>query len=425
MDGIINELVFEDDDYQFYIQLFMLVLGFAAFFSPPRNPSVFQQRCCWDECTDLHSKRRTLKRRLRMSHESFDRLLALICEDLVVNELMAGPRGGAIIPELCLFCTLRWLAGASYLDICDIAGISTSSFYRVVWKTVTDTCRCEALDIVFPQTNKQLERAMVGFASISDNCAIKNCVGVVDGYLLRIKVPKKKEVGNVKNYFSGHYQCYGVNMQAVADHHSRFIYFSVAAPGKTGDRDALQMCSLHELLVKLPFGLCVIGDPAYEASEHMVTMCSHGDRMVPDYDNFNFYASQCRIRIEMAFGVMQQKWGILQRPIGCSQSNLKWLAQAIARLHNCVVNERLKSKGEAEFAVADDSAVSLTEGTGTGIAYVACVPHDANGDPIEIPDVYGSSLFRGYSEVRERMVRRVKRLQLTRPSANRIVKTND
>lgn len=58
-----------------------------------------------------------------MSEESFDKLLSYIRHDLVENEMMANPRGGAIIPEIRLFCTLRRLAGGSYLDICDITGI--------------------------------------------------------------------------------------------------------------------------------------------------------------------------------------------------------------------------------------------------------------------------------------------------------------
>jgi hypothetical protein len=32
-------------------------------------------------------------------------------------------------------------------------------------------------------------------------------------------------------------------------------------------------------------------------------------------DTFNFFASQLHIRIEMVFGMMVKKWGILQRPV--------------------------------------------------------------------------------------------------------------
>ena len=178
-----------------------------------------------------------------MSKQSFDKLLEMgIHDQLAVNELQANLRGGPIIPELCMYCTIRYLAGGSYLDICDVAGISKSSFYRIVWKTMKIINSTPSLDIIFPQTAAEVQTAMNGFTMISMGAAIINCVGVIDGYLLRIKVPSKEEAGNVRSYFSGHYQCYGVNIQAVADHWSRFTYIGLAAPGVTADRDALEQC---------------------------------------------------------------------------------------------------------------------------------------------------------------------------------------
>ena len=166
-----------------------------------------------------------------MEKESFDRLLALIYHELLVKEQYASMRGGSIIPELCLYCTIRWLAGGSYLDIMDIAGISQASFYRVIWKTIIAIVQCPELSLQWPMFPVQVQDNIGGFASISFNQAINNCVGVVDGYLARIRVPSKREVGNVRSFFSGHYQCYGVNCQGVADHHCCFIHFAVAGPG--------------------------------------------------------------------------------------------------------------------------------------------------------------------------------------------------
>jgi DDE superfamily endonuclease len=209
----------------------------------PRSHSVIEQRLLWDDYCARHQQRGTLMRRLRMRKDSFDKLVVLLEEDLAVNDKAANKRGGAIIPELCLYCTLRYLAGGSYLDICDIAGISQSSFYRVVWKSITALVKCNALRITFPKTTEEIESATAGFASVSTEQAITNCVGVVDGYLLRIKVPARKEAKNVRAFFSGHYQCYGINIQAATDHQSRFIFLSFAAPGVTGDRTAIKQCS--------------------------------------------------------------------------------------------------------------------------------------------------------------------------------------
>ena len=45
------------------------------------------------------------------------------------------------------------------------------------------------LNIHFPQTGAEILAAMNNFTEISMGAAISNCVGAIDGYLCRIKVP--------------------------------------------------------------------------------------------------------------------------------------------------------------------------------------------------------------------------------------------
>ena len=52
-----------------------------------------------------------------MDIESFYLLLSFVHDALQVDEAKAASRGGMIIPELCLYCMLCYLAGASYLDV--------------------------------------------------------------------------------------------------------------------------------------------------------------------------------------------------------------------------------------------------------------------------------------------------------------------
>ena len=49
----------------------------------------------------------------------------------------------------------------------------------------------------------------------------------------------------------------------IMDHHCRFLYLAVAAPGSTGDNDAIHQISLFSRIEKLPLGYCIIGDAAY------------------------------------------------------------------------------------------------------------------------------------------------------------------
>jgi hypothetical protein len=149
-----------------------------------------------------------------------------------------------------------------------------------------------------------------------------------------------------------------VNVQAACDHNCRFQFIGVAGPGVMGDRDAIKEIPLAQLIDKLPGLYCVIGDCAYTASEHLVPIFGGGHAMIRKNDNFNFYASQLRIRIEMAFGVMVKKWSILQHPLTNKLINLKSIVITIGILHNFCINERLKSEIEEQVFTPRDYELS-------------------------------------------------------------------
>jgi DDE superfamily endonuclease len=368
-----------------------------------RAPALFEQRMAWDKILDTHGDTQRFTRHLRMTKESFMRLLEYIKDDLLVDESQASRRGGVILPEICLYCTIRYLAGGIYSDICLFAGISQPSFYRVVWKTMKALCLCQELRIVFPQSEEECAEAAEAFTTLSTGDAITNCVSCCDGYLLVINTPNKDAVNNVRSYFSGHYQRNGVNVQAACDHLSRFTYFAVAGPGVMGDDQAsTKECDLRKLIEQLPPGYVVIGDAAYKTSEHLVCMYHGHDRKNKDYDNFNFYASQLRIRIEMAFGLMYKKWGILWRPVQVKMERVKILALTIATLHNYCIDERIR------LHESDDPARRDTiTGRGLNESYYESV--DVSLQRQSLP-VFGMSM------IRESMVNRIKILGLIRPS---------
>ena len=147
-------------DMETIFQVVLFVVGIMSVMQEPRNPSLYEQRIAFDSYSERHEQRNTFKRRLRMSKSSFDKLLSFIKEDLMVNETKANMRGGSILPEVCLFCTLRWLAGGSYLDICDITGISRGSFYRVLWKTIFAICRAKELELRWPESQFELQQVV-------------------------------------------------------------------------------------------------------------------------------------------------------------------------------------------------------------------------------------------------------------------------
>ena len=213
-------------------------------------------------------------RMYRMEHASFVKLCGMIEPLLERNNRKAKARWGGqfvITTEIALHCLLRYLAGGSYLDIRLSAGISTPSFFRIIHACIRAIQRCEDLSFSFPSTDEELQKIADGFRALSTKEVINGCVGCVDGLLLKVRTPSSKEVGNVKAFFSGHYQTYGINVQAACDSKCRFISVCVAAPGGCNDIAAFRKSPLHELVKNLPMGKYIIGDNAYCCSEHLLT----------------------------------------------------------------------------------------------------------------------------------------------------------
>jgi DDE superfamily endonuclease len=346
--------------YDWYTRLVIMTGILISSTGTPRNPPLFIQKLKWqDYINKFNNNVHFIKCHLRMTLKSFYKLLSYIKDGLLVDEHRASCRGGAILPKICLFCTLQWLAGGSYLDIFTLTGVSIASFYRIVCKTLRLIVNWNELQIKLPQNEAECKQSADGFQSISTKAAITNCIGVIDGYLLRIYTPTKADAGNVRSYFSGHYQCHGINVQAICDHHSRFTFVSVAAPGSVNDQDAIQENSLLATLDKLPKVFVIIGDAAYAPSNRIVPMFYGINKNDLQCDNFNLYASQCRIRIEMAFGLMQMKWGILWQPLRVKFNSIKWVVLAIVALHNFTINEQLAQGKQIEEVGTDDNRVYL------------------------------------------------------------------
>jgi hypothetical protein len=350
-------------------------------------------------------------RHIRMSIDSFQRLVLLIKDDLQINTYMASKRNGEISPSLCLFMTLRYLAGGKVQDIAARLGVSRSSFYRCVKKTLVALTKCSALQIKFPQTLNECEARAEGFTRVSRSEAIVNCVSVVDGIHIRIK-PPTNYVGNVRSYFSGHHYTIGINMQAACDEECRFTYVAIAGPGSANDRAAVKETKLYELMDNMPEGYVVIGDAAYEPTERLIPLfygVKHSDAF---HDNFNYYGSKLRVHIEMAFGMMVNKWPILHHSLQCAFCNIRYVLMSIVALHNYCINERIAKNDHNPFN-------KFTWSYGEQIVdYIPSVKMTINlgeGDPEAPEDDPYLYRFTGHSYTRHEMAHRVQDMKLVRP----------
>ena len=65
----------------------------------------------------------------------------------------------------------------------------------------------------------------------------------------------------------------------------------------------------------LPVGCYFVADTAYALEENLLVPFTGRQRLDPIKDAYNFYLSQLRIRLEMAFGRLVRKFQILRTKI--------------------------------------------------------------------------------------------------------------
>ncbi len=78
-----------------------------------------------------------------MREQSFNCLLDAIRPEITTMYHIYG--SGSITAEIYLHCTLCFLAGGSFHDICVKAKISQPSFYQIVWRTIDAINGCPQL----------------------------------------------------------------------------------------------------------------------------------------------------------------------------------------------------------------------------------------------------------------------------------------
>jgi hypothetical protein len=407
-DDIEDEEDEEEDRLEFQqfeshcILLTAAMTAFVASSERARSPMYVRDRLRWSEHVEELCQEGDLafRRLYRMTPESFNKLCNLIRPLMPINEDMSKRRTGKdpISVEMSLHCVLRFLAGASPLDIRLVVGISFPSFYRVVYRCIDAILRVDELAYHFPSTDDDILQAARGFSLVSSHNIVQGCVACVDGMLLRIDTPCQSETGNVKSYFSGHYQDYGINVQAACDSQCRFVYCALAAPGGANDIFAYRQSTLEKHVEKLPLGKYVIGDNAYVCTEHLLTPFAGDEKKDPSNDAYNFFISQCRIRIEMAFGRLVNKFRIFRKPLEIKLDNIGRVFLCATRLHNFCINEKLLEDEDPSIAYAAQ---------GQSAQELHYVP-----STIEVSTVKGNSVMRDF------LVNKIKSNSLRRPIYN-------
>jgi len=315
-----------------------------------------------------------LKRAYRMDEESFWALHWLLYKDLggrvkpkkgSTKRHRNGAKNGLIPSPTRLSAALRYYAGGRPDDIAIAHGISHTEVYRCVWRVVNAVNNCPQLKIQFP-ADHAVQKAIAHCFRKKSKVGIDKCCGAIDGMLVWIEKPYLDECDfaqtGPKKFFCGRKKKFGMNMQAVCDHEGRFLDVCIGHPASTSDYLCFATSPLKTKLDKRGFladGLCLFGDNAYTNTFYMATPFKNV-KSGPK-DDYNYFHSSLRIKIECAFGMLVSRWGIMRRPMPAQFGLLKTnaLVMSLCRLHNYCINRRLK---KTEKPLAVDKAEIVVHG---------------------------------------------------------------
>ena len=361
------------------------------------------RRIDWDDHLEMTRHTEGFQRRYHMTEPSFDKLVSLLRADLQVDELQAIRAGGAdpITPEMTVAVGLRFLGGSITKDIEDFFAMSKTTTHSKIYSFLHAVDK--RLKINVPTTEEELQKSAAEWTALSSAFGIYDgCVGAIDGWLCCINAPS---VHNPTDYHSGHYHCHGVNVQAVCDANLRFIYFAVAAPGRTNDARAFNNClQLRTWLDSLPEKYFLIGDNAYTLKKTMLIPFSGAAKHITYNRTFNFYLSQLRIRVEMSFGRLTTKWRIFRRNLDQNVVNVALICRVAARLHNFVIdNDDIRFSASA-VRPSDFEVDTLGSGPTNNNGYLRTLPtrDEQQSGLVENGDRRNAIL----SELESRMMRR-------------------
>ena len=240
--------------------------------------------------------------------------------------------------NIILATGIRWLSGYPLLSIRHIFNFSRAEAYNISNIFLKAVLTTDELKINLPQSNSEILKLKEGFHKISKDGVMYGCCAAIDGFFVKTNRPVYWEDCNIRAYYSGHYEHYGLNCQAACDANLKFIYFGVVSPGSTNDNVSYTRTGeLKELIENLDEGDYFVGDAAYTLTEHLLTPLTGTQRNNPENDSFNFYLSQKRIRIEMAFGLLVSKFRILKSPLTFRMKKNSQVIMACAMIHNFIL----------------------------------------------------------------------------------------
>ena len=281
------------------------------------------------------------RQQLRMNRATFDTVVNILGPRIVRENSRFR---ACLCPAKILAIGLYRLAhGNSYLTIGPAFNVGKSTVIEAVQDVVGALYELRDDHIKFPENLAEITTSIQSFEELS---VLPNIVGAIDGSHVRIKAPKD----SAADYFS-RYQQHDFIIQAVVNGHKIFTDFACGFPGSMHDARVLRGSGIFtraeqgEIFTAPVVHLAgreitpyLVGDSAYPLNPWLMKPYPEGTRD-PDEIAFNKELSSARVQVECAFGMLKNRWRILQKRF---DSNIEFAIKATiacAVLHNiCLRN---------------------------------------------------------------------------------------
>lgn len=226
--------------------------------------------------------------------------------------------------------TMHYLShSGSIRDSAQCFGMGKASALRYVDEVLRVIISMKSSVIYFPKSSEQLCSIANEFEQIA---GFPNVVGAIDGTLIEIQRPFDYEGWYCRKGYCA------FNVQAICDAKRRFLSFSIF-PGSMNDKSMYKLSTFGKTCHQfIPSDKQLLGDAGYMLQNHLLIPYDIFELMPADQKHYNYIHSKTRIAIEGAFGILKQRFRILNTTLNQkSLTGMSDVIQACFVLHNIFI----------------------------------------------------------------------------------------
>ena len=305
------------------------------------------------------------KQEIRMSRESFEKVLHKICHDPVFSN--QSSIGQADVELQLTICAYRFGSSGSSASIGKIAryfGVSEGFVTKSTDRCIQALLNQEKLEVAWPNND---ERDDVKSRILNDS-GFPDCIGMVDGTLIPLEF---KPSNNGEDYWS-HKSRYGISVMIVCDDRRKIRYVFAGFCGSAHDMRVYSNSTLANSSDKFfRQGEYLLADSGYTTTVNTVSSYKKPTALLRENERFNKCLSSIRIRVEHCIGILKGRFPSLQslrtkiHDIETHKRAVLWI-KACTVLHNMLLSDTFYEDGWTKQKDKESSSATIRNSTKDG-----------------------------------------------------------